>query len=108
MMQLEPKKASTSSSAAKSLLQKKGPASQQIIQSPAACIQTKLTIGSADDIYEKEADAMADQVMRMPMPGTVNFLHSSPLVNRKCAECEQEEQLQRKESNSDSMPVAPS
>jgi hypothetical protein len=29
-------------------------------------IQTKLTIGSPDDVYEQEADRVADQVMRMP------------------------------------------
>lgn len=30
-------------------------------------IQTKLTIGQPDDEYEKEADSVADQVMRMPL-----------------------------------------
>jgi len=51
-------------------------------------IQPKLTVGSPDDVYEKEADAMADRVMRMPEPG---------FVQRKCVECEQEEKkLQRK------------
>lgn len=29
-------------------------------------IQTKLTIGPANDVYEQEADRVADQVMRMP------------------------------------------
>ena len=37
--------------------------------------------------YEKEADAMADQVMRMPQTGS--------LINRKCEDCE-EESLQMK------------
>ena len=51
-------------------------------------IQPKLTVGSPDDPYEKEADAVADRVMRMPEPG---------FVQRKCAECEEEEkELQRK------------
>lgn len=31
-------------------------------------IQTKLTINKPNDIYEQEADRVADQVMRMPEP----------------------------------------
>jgi hypothetical protein len=51
-------------------------------------IQRKLSIGSPDDPLEHEADAVADKVMRMPEP---NF------IQRKCAECEEEdEKLQRK------------
>jgi thiol-disulfide isomerase/thioredoxin len=71
-------------------------------------IQPKLTIGCPDDIYEKEADAMADKVMRMEMPGPINFSSSKNSVHRKCAHCEEEEkQLQRKESSNDSVSVAP-
>jgi len=51
------------------------------------CIQTKLTVGAPDDPYEKEADSVADSIMRMPQQ---NF------VQRKCAECEKEDQFQRK------------
>ena len=40
---------------------------QRIIQSGA--IQAKLKIGQPDDIYEQEADRVAEQVMRMPEPG---------------------------------------
>ena len=40
---------------------------QRMITSGA--IQTKLTIGQSNDIYEQEADRVADQVMRMPEPG---------------------------------------
>jgi hypothetical protein len=51
-------------------------------------VQTKLTVGAPDDPYEREADAMADRVMRMP---------DTPVVQRKCADCEEEDkQLQRK------------
>jgi hypothetical protein len=32
-------------------------------------IQTKMRIGSPDDEYEREADRIADLVMRMPEPG---------------------------------------
>ncbi len=31
-------------------------------------IQSKLKIGQPNDVYEKEADRIADQVMRMPGP----------------------------------------
>ncbi|QHT70500.1 DUF4157 domain-containing protein [Rhodocytophaga rosea] len=44
-------------------------------------LQRKLTIGSPDDNYEKEADAIANQVMQMP----------EPAVQRKCAHCQAEE-----------------
>jgi LysM repeat protein len=50
-------------------------------------IQRKLSIGSADDPLEQEADVIADTIMRMPQ---------SPFVQRKCAQCEEEEKLQMK------------
>ena len=50
-------------------------------------IQRKLSIGTVDDPLEYEADAMADQVMRMP---------ESNFIQRKCARCEEGEQVQRK------------
>lgn len=51
-------------------------------------IQTQLTVGAPDDPYEKEADSVADQVMRMPEQ---NFLQ------RKCAACA-EKTIQREEN----------
>ncbi len=42
--------------------------------------QAKLTVGTPDDAFEKEADEVAGQVMRMP----------EPAVQRMCAECEEE------------------
>jgi Domain of unknown function (DUF4157) len=52
-----------------------------------AVIQTKLTVGPADDEYEREADRVADEVMRMPTspPEIHRNSHSVP---RKCHECE--------------------
>jgi hypothetical protein len=53
-------------------------------------VQCKLTIGTVNDPLEAEADAMADKIMRMP---------DTPLIQRKCASCKEEEkqlQLQRK------------
>lgn len=72
-------------------------------------IQRKLTIGEPDDMYEKEADAMADKVVqRLAMPdvptrGEPEALTKplaatiTPLVQTKCAHCEQEEKMQMKE-----------
>lgn len=86
-------------------------------------IQTKLTVGAPDDMYEKEADAVADKVIRMPEPAFVNRksagIKSHPILQRqteeeeepiqmkgnesggfiqkKCAECEKEKgEIQRK------------
>jgi hypothetical protein len=63
--------------------------------------QPKLSINQPNDAYEVEADAMADKVMRMEMPS--NGLQLKPLpissVQRKCAHCEEEQKMQRKEMN---------
>lgn len=50
-------------------------------------VQCKIAVGSIDDPLETEADAMADKVMRMP---------GSNFIQRKCAHCAEEEQVQRK------------
>ncbi|WP_052731169.1 eCIS core domain-containing protein [Spirosoma radiotolerans] len=50
-------------------------------------LQRKLTVGAVDDPLEAEADSMADRVMRMAEPS---------FIQRKCAHCQEEEQLQRK------------
>jgi hypothetical protein len=68
--------------------------------------QPKLTINHPNDPYEQEADDMAEKVMRMPIPTTDRpfFFPKSVSVSglqRKCAECEEEEKnLQRKEKGS--------
>ena len=80
-------------------------------------IQTKLTVSSPDDPQEKEADAVADTVMRMPDPVSVQAKdeekqldrkegqeeeiqtkHETALVTvqRKCESCEKEETTQAK------------
>ncbi len=53
-------------------------------------IQPKLAIGQPNDKYEQEADAMADQVMRMP----------NTTIQRKCTSCEKEETVQTKSIDS--------
>lgn len=68
-------------------------------------IQTKLTIGQPGDIYEKEADSMADKVVqRLSEPdSTQTKSYSSvgavtPFVQKKCAHCEEEERKEKKEN----------
>ena len=67
-------------------------------------IQPKLSIGRPGDKYEQEADAMADQVVqRLSQPealqtkSTEKNTSGIPVIQAKCAACEQEEKLQRKE-----------
>ncbi len=53
-----------------------------------ATIQPKLTIGQPNDPYEKEADAMAEQVMRMPQK-----------IQRQCSDCGEEEVQPKRKGN---------
>lgn len=80
-------------------------------------IQAKLSVSSPDDPQEKEADAVADQVMRMPEPVAMSEKKEeeqiqkkeddkeevqakllSPVISvqRKCESCEQEDKAQAK------------
>jgi len=87
-------------------------------------IQAKLTVGEPNDVYEQEADRVAEQVMSMAPPATPNIQRQSeeeqeevqtkplletitPIVQRqealeedepiqaKCESCEEEERVQR-------------
>mgnify|MGYP000632397346 CR=1 FL=1 len=59
-------------------------------------IQKKLAIGSSNDAYEVEADRVADQVVGMS-EGQINTSpKTGALVQRKCAACSQEEEIQKK------------
>lgn len=60
----------------------------------ASFFRPKLIINQPDDVYEQEADAMAEQVMRMPANENAFFKPSIPFIQRKCASCEQEEKKQ--------------
>jgi hypothetical protein len=69
---------------------------------PRLPIQAKLKVGAVDDPLEREADRVADQVMRMPAPEVATT--PAPLqISRKCADCEDEQKLQKKEA----VPAAP-
>ncbi|MDJ0836713.1 MAG: DUF4157 domain-containing protein [Acidobacteriota bacterium] len=97
-----------------------------------ASIQAKLKVGRPDDAYEREADSVADEVMRMPdptaqtaaggaepppagnknqgpdgatlrrKPVTVSLRKGSAPVQRMCDECEQE--VQRPEDKTGAAP----
>jgi len=65
-----------------------------------ARLQPKLTVGRPDDIYEEEADRIADQVMCMrdpaaASPGIDPAPIRSPVIRRLCTECDDE--LQRRD-----------
>ncbi|MFT4156072.1 DUF4157 domain-containing protein [Parafilimonas sp.] len=64
--------------------------------------QPKLSINQPNDVYEQEADAVADKVMRMPDPSINNSSFFRPAITsmqRKCAHCEEEEKkMHRKEA----------
>ena len=73
-------------------------------------VQTKLAVSAPDDPYEREADSVADRVMRMPdrwsgdqKPGSSSFSHRGLAVQRRCKACEDEDEeatLQRKPDGS--------
>jgi hypothetical protein len=55
-------------------------------------VQAKLTVNTPGDVYEQEADAMADRVMRIPSTETVKPVTGliGKSLQRKCAHCEEE------------------
>ena len=63
-------------------------------------VQAKLKIGQPNDVYEQEADRVAEQVMRMAVneaKPVANTLNPPNTVHRKCDACEEEEEpVQRK------------
>jgi len=92
---------------------------QRLIKS--GVLQAKLKIGQPNDIYEQEADRVAEQVMRMPQPQMSNEKNvSEPAPNnsiqRKCPGCkkgikigkeEEDEKLQKKEASGSTPKVTP-
>ena len=94
------------------------------VQRVVAGIQAKLKVGQPGDIYEQEADRVADAVMRMPEPGVQRQPEEeegegliqtkpladpiTPLIQRQVEEKEEEEEiLQTKENHSQIPEVTP-
>ncbi|RPI19302.1 MAG: DUF4157 domain-containing protein [Ignavibacteriae bacterium] len=73
--------------------------------------QPKLKVSQPNDIYEQEADAMADKVMRMTdkdVNRNTFFKPANSSIQRKCNLCKEEkEKLQRKEAGSIEASTAP-
>ena len=75
---------------------------RHILHSPRP--QAKLTVGAPNDAFEREADQVADQVMRMPEPGVQRMcshcrkeMEGEGVVRRKCSKCEEEEMRAKEE-----------
>jgi uncharacterized protein DUF4157 len=66
-----------------------GPCDLARIPVQASRVQPTLPISSPGDWHEREADAVADSVMRMAEPPAVS--PAPAVIGRMCAECEQEE-----------------
>ena len=64
----------------------------------AAFIQPKLKIGDVNDPLEREADQVAEQVMRAPEGGPA-VTTAAPAISRKCAACADEDLLRGKSAN---------
>src|SRR5262249_53251738 len=68
---------------------------QHLLRSGA--IQPKLAISQPGDIYEQEADRVADEVMRMPAPVIQRTCSACAAGDSTCSKCETEKPaLQRK------------
>jgi hypothetical protein len=61
---------------------------------PGQFIQTKLWVNSLGDEYEQEADAIAEKIMRIPDKGPVISNPSPVKIQRKCATCGKEEEIE--------------
>ena len=72
--------------------------------------QSKLAINVPNDVYEQEADAMADSVMQMTNNGVRHqsfFRPAISTIQRKCTQCEDEEnKVQRKGNGIEAIPTA--
>lgn len=68
-------------------------------QSPV--IQAKLSVNMPCDEYEQEADAVADKIMRMPDKNPVISNPSPVKIQRKCATCGNEVELQEEKDHAE-------
>ncbi len=71
--------------------------------------QPKLTINHSNDVFEQEADAVAEKVTgKQDGNHRQNFFKPSPaIIQRKCQHCEEEEKLQRKETTPETQQTTP-
>ncbi|MCB9314791.1 MAG: DUF4157 domain-containing protein [Lewinellaceae bacterium] len=63
-------------------------------------IQPKLKVNAPDDAHEREADAIAERVMRMPQGGENTLVSGAgPIVIQRRCDCAEEPEVQRQEMN---------
>jgi len=94
----------------------------QYVQRVVSGIQAKLVVGQPGDVYEQEADRVADAVMRMPEPEVhrqveeeeeEELIQTKPLAEeitslvQRQVEEEEEEELQAKELSSQTSEISP-
>lgn len=99
-----------SGSSADRILQLQRTAGNQAVQRliKSGTLQSKLKISQPNDIYEQEADRVAEQVMRIPEPIMQRqSLRVTPLIQRQVSE-EKEEILQAKDVAGQSTTITPS
>lgn len=65
-------------------------------------LQATLRVGTVDDPLEREADSVADHVMRMPDPALIPSSLGSQALRRKCNACSEEEDGQTVRRNGQS------
>lgn len=89
--------------AADKVAQQPNPLWQSLAIRPVA-FQAKLAISQPNDPHEEEADKVAREVLRSPLPLTGAPLPLAPAVNRKCAGClEEDVELRRQEASPSSV-----
>jgi hypothetical protein len=66
-------------------------------------IQPKLSINHPNDVYEQEADTVAEQVMQWDTPLQHKSFFAPSLIQKKCADCEVEEKKAQRKKSSDKM-----
>lgn len=76
-------------------------ATARLLRAGGPVLQAKLKIGRPGDVFEQEADRVADQVMRMAAPAP-SAGSAEIRIQRMCPECEEE--MQRKEVIEDPLP----
>ncbi|MGE5733293.1 MAG: DUF4157 domain-containing protein, partial [Gemmatimonas sp.] len=82
----------------------------------ARVLQAKLTVSHPQDVYEQEADRVADHVMRMADPAAPIAVQPATVVQRACKDCDEELrrspdddiELQRSEDSSANVPTVDS
>ncbi|MFN8375277.1 MAG: hypothetical protein U0694_20670 [Anaerolineae bacterium] len=79
-------------------------AQRQLTAAPSGGIQTKLTVGAADDVYEQEADSVAHQVMTMPADVQRDNLEDEQVAMKRIQRDDlEDEQLDMKRVQRDEM-----